>query len=237
MNRNSSSTCGRKTITEPTPFHTPSTSRERKTEAGSAAAIQLPEISNSHRTPSISGTRRREDGLEHAPPPRPANTSGPATGCRKTRVQAARPLGRRSAAVSRPGCPPGRPTRGTWERPAAPATPWAAGLGMAPARKSNTCVDAFALPRADQRHRRAQFRRRARPDPGVPPRLRRSSAMFRMISVGTPSARIGAASIRWRPRLVESSTSRMASGLGRVRPRPVSTSCATCSSSERGERL
>ena len=38
--------------------------------------------------------------------------------------------------------------------------------------------------------------------------------MFRMTSVGRPSARMGAASIRWRPRLVESSTSRMASGLG-----------------------
>ena len=55
MNRNSSSTCGRNTITEPTPFHTPSTSSERSSEGGSVVAIQLPETSNSHLTPSISG--------------------------------------------------------------------------------------------------------------------------------------------------------------------------------------
>src|SRR5690242_8266779 len=55
MNRNSSSTCGRNTITEPTPPHTPSTSRERIGEAGSVVAIHWPETSNSHFTPSISG--------------------------------------------------------------------------------------------------------------------------------------------------------------------------------------
>ena len=48
----------------------------------------------------------------------------------------------------------------------------------------------------------------------LPSRARRSSAIFRMIRVGNPSARIGAANIRWRERLVESSTSSTASGLG-----------------------
>ena len=54
---------------------------------------------------------------------------------------------------------------------------------------------------------------------------------------GQAQARIGAASIRWRARLVESRTSSTASGLGVPARLPCSTSWATCSSSERGCRL
>ena len=45
-----------------------------------------------------------------------------------------------------------------------------------------------------------------------PPRRSRSSAMFRITSVGSPRLSIGAARNRWRLRLVESRISRTASG-------------------------
>ena len=61
--------------------------------------------------------------------------------------------------------------------------------------------------------------------------------MFRMTSVGSPRLSIGAASTRWRPRLVPSRISRIASGLATPGMVPISTSCVTCSSSERGARL
>ena len=71
----------------------------------------------------------------------------------------------------------------------------------------------------------------------VPPRPLRSSAIFSTISVGRPRSRIGAASSRWRPRLVESRISKTPSGRGTPGRDPLSTSCVICSSSDRAARL
>ena len=61
--------------------------------------------------------------------------------------------------------------------------------------------------------------------------------MFSKASVGSPRAITGAASDRWRVRLVASSTSKTASGRGIPSIVPFNTLTATRSSSEYGLRL
>ena len=65
-----------------------------------------------------------------------------------------------------------------------------------------------------------------------PPRASIRSLMLSSTSVGSPSASTGAASINWRVRCRESSTSSTASGLGVPGILPRSTSMETRASSE-----
>ena len=234
MNRNSSRICGRNTTTEPTPFQTPSTISDFRRPAGSTDATQLPECWMSQSTAFCAGVATLKMDWNTATTTA-RNSSGPATGCRNTASSRRVHLG--GAGAWYDAWLPTRPAH--WRHLGTSCrmgSSLGAGFGMAPARKSKT----WSTPSP----RRALTSATGAPNSAAslckstwPPRLRKSSAMLRITRVGRPSARIGAASIRWRPILVESSTSSTASGLGVSARCPVSTSCATCSSSERGERL
>ena len=237
MNRNSSRICGRKTSTRAHAApHAVDQQRPQHGVRHAPLAAIPPEDRISHCTPSISG-RAPVKMVWNTAPTTTAKISGPRSGCRKTRVQAAGPHGRSGRAVARL-----RPMLAAHSRHAArPAAPAARTRlrrrRCCPARNSRYRARRLRPGRADQRHRRAELLGQRR-------RIHVAAAPAQIVGHvqdhqrRQAQARIGAASIRWRLRLVESRiSSDGVRRLGRPGILPCSTSCETCSSSERGDRL
>ena len=156
MNRNSSSTCGRKTSTLPTPRHAPSTMQRASAEtAGSVAAIHLPLMANAFCAASEMGAAAMKM-VRITPTTTSRKSSGPATGCRTTasrrRVHLGAIGGRYPALLPTP--PAHSRHFGTSCRTGSRV---GSGLGHGAGQKIEDLVDVFAAARADQRHRRAEF--------------------------------------------------------------------------------
>jgi hypothetical protein len=83
MKKNSTRICGRNTTTDPTPAHTPSTSRSRGAPAGTTVSAHRPALPISASTPSDSGAAAVKM-LWNTASTTPRKTSGPATGWRNT---------------------------------------------------------------------------------------------------------------------------------------------------------
>ena len=217
----------------------PSTKSERKMEGGKDVFDPLPGSLNQRLQSIHQGFRAGEDGLENAGHHEQEDQRA-GEGMQEDGIQTARPYRRRGGAIGG--------ARSHVVRPLAAARDVLQDGKLHARRRQRRSAgrrafheledffDALTFGSADERNRRTQFA-------GQLGGVHLAAAAFEIVRHVQDhqrrqfQAEDGAASTRWRPRLVQSRIRSRASGLGMPGMAPARTSRVTCSSSERGFRL